>query len=477
MSDAPTTADRLSTVDDWVEYIQSLHVREIELDLGRTKQVYERLVPQGLRSRIISVAGTNGKGSTAQLLNHVYLSAGYSVGKYTSPHLLRFNERIQIDGNDVKNIELIGAFKTVETARQDTPLTFFEFGTLVAIELFRQADVDVMIMEVGLGGRLDAVNILNCDLAIITSISIDHSAWLGNTVEQIAFEKAGIVRSAKPVVIGETRYDKLVQESCRMRGAICYQLGVNFAYNDLYGEQGDDKTEGNTVDLRWDWRGTDAPEDTFSAASNHIHIKGIPLPFKQQGVQLNNAACAVQAVTLLQQFLPVLPQAIRDGISAAHMRGRCQVVSYEPTVLLDVAHNEDSINVLNSFLKALQVKGKLIAVCGMLRDKELAQSLTQIAPSIDVWCIGSIKGDRGSPASHIAKIVEGFYLEGSCGKSLQHAKRLVDSNIEMVGNGSIQQYESIDSAFDAALSNAQADDCIVVFGSFYVVADILARLS
>ena len=190
------------TLGQWVEYIQTLHHREIELSLDRVREVYLRMYPNGLRYKIISLSGTNGKGSTAELLASVYRSSGYKVGKFTSPHLVNFNERFNLNGNAIDNERLLDAFSAVEKNRQQTPITFFEYGTLLAIELFAKSQVDVAIMEVGLGGRLDSVNILDADLSIVTSISVDHTSWLGNTVEEIAFEKVGIARKGKPLVLG-----------------------------------------------------------------------------------------------------------------------------------------------------------------------------------------------------------------------------------------------------------------------------------
>ena len=215
-------------VDDWVDYIQTLHAREIGMGLERVAQVYERLFDDGFAPVVISVAGTNGKGSCAELLRACYVAAGFRVGKYTSPHLLRFNERIVVGEQSVTDRHLMRAFERVEVARGATPLTYFEFGTLVALVVMSEANVDVAIMEVGLGGRLDAVNILDSAISIITSISIDHTAWLGSTLEQIAVEKAGIVRSGCAVVIGTDPSFEILVEACQQRGAVPIRRDVDF---------------------------------------------------------------------------------------------------------------------------------------------------------------------------------------------------------------------------------------------------------
>ncbi len=440
-------ASLLTTVEDWVEYIQTLHAREIELSLERTRIVYQRLVPEGVRSTVVSIAGTNGKGSTAQLLNRIYLCAGYRVGKYTSPHLLRFNERIQINGEDASDEQLLNAFQAVENARRDTPLTFFEFGTLLAIYLFDQAEVDLMVMEVGLGGRLDAVNILDCNLAIITSISKDHTAWLGETIAEISGEKAGIVRAGKPAVIGETRDDQALLEACKTRGALITQLGRDF-----------DHQISDTAETPQSWCWYQLPRADEST------LRELALPYNQTGVQLNNAACAIQAVRLLNDRLLVSNESIASGLEAASMNGRCQIVGQTPLTILDVAHNEDSVRVLAEQLQRLKPVGRVLAVCGMLKDKEIEVSLSQIAAVVDAWFLGSIAGERGSSSSEINSILSSVLAK--VGVTRQAEREPI----------SISLSDDMNSAFSAATDVAQADDCIVVFGSFFVVADILAHL-
>lgn len=419
----------LTAVEGWVEYIQTLHAREIDLSLERTNQVYRRLLPHGIEATVIAVAGTNGKGSTAELISSCYRSAGYRVGKYTSPHLLRFNERIEINGQAVNDEDLLEAFTLVESLRETTPLTYFEFGTLVALHLMKQQKVDVAVLEVGLGGRLDAVNVVDSDVAIITSISIDHTAWLGKTLSSIAYEKAGIVRKDKPAILGTSPELPALTEACEARGAHVYQLGKHF-FNDRIG---------------------DAPTWQWSDAESIV--LELPLPFEQVGIQLNNAACAVQALKLLEHRHPISQDVVKTGIASAKMRGRCQIVNHNPLTILDVAHNEDSVRALARFVNAQRVKGRVRAVCGMLKDKEIGQSLSQLAPSVHDWHVASISGQRGASAQVIGDIVRDLTAASN--------------------NCSVLEYAHVSDAYQAALAAAHEDDCIVVFGSFYIVADIL----
>ena len=427
----------LATVEDWVEYIQTLHVREIDMNLDRTREVYRRMLPQGLDAVVIAVAGTNGKGSTAELLSACYRAAGYQVGKYTSPHLLRYNERIQLNGNDVSDADLLAAFKLVENARETTTLTYFEFGTLVAISLMDQFKVDVAVMEVGLGGRLDAVNVLENDLAIITSISIDHASWLGDSVEAIAYEKAGIVRSNKPVVLGALPALKALTQACLERGGLVHQLGQEFL------------TDFKPNQPTWRW----------SSLNKNLVLHA--LPFGQSDVQLNNAACAIQALHLLAADLPISEESINLGLKTAKINGRTQIVSSNPLIILDVAHNEDSVRALARFVDQQAPQARVRAVCGMLKDKEIQTSLMQIAPLVTDWYIASISGERGSSAAAISTIVNELYSSPKL--SSKHK-----------ASTTVCEFENVVNAFTSAQENAEKGDCIVVFGSFLIVADILA---
>ncbi len=430
-----STFDR-SSVAAWMEYIQTLHAREIEMSLDRVREVFLRLCPGGFTPVVISVAGTNGKGSTCAVLASIYQLADHAVGKFTSPHLMRFNERFQINGKDVRDRALIVAFEAVESARGDTPITYFEYGLLLALALFQQHRVDVAIMEVGLGGRLDAVNILDADVSIITSIALDHTAWLGDTLEQIAFEKAGIARAGRPCLVGLRQPQDSMLQHLRKINAETQRLGREFDYLDDGGS---------------DW----------AYKSDEQSYKQLPLPFSQRGVQLDNASLAIRCIQTLSARLPVDEQALRAGLANAALAGRCQILQREPTILLDVSHNEASLSRLADFVHSLTIGGRIIAVCGMLKDKEISASLAQISPLVGEWHLASIDAERGSSAAHIEHCLQGVF----------------DKQETALSDKSVFLYEDVRTAFRVARATLTADDCLVVFGSFFVAGDILGLLS
>ncbi|MBL4673440.1 MAG: bifunctional folylpolyglutamate synthase/dihydrofolate synthase [Arenicella sp.] len=419
----------------WVDYIQTLHHREIELSLERVREVFLRMYPNGLPYKVISLSGTNGKGSTAELLASIYRQAGYKVGKFTSPHLVHFNERFNLNGDAVDDQGLLNAFDRVETSREDTPITFFEYGTLLAVDLFANYQVDVAIMEIGLGGRLDSVNILDADLAIVTSISIDHTRWLGDTIEEIGFEKVAIARKDRPLVLGLTKPPASMLDYASDLPAQLSQLGRHFDYS--YDNGGD----------TWRW------------STSETTLDDLPLPFRQQGVQLSNCSSALEAVRLMSNDLPVDRASICKGISNATILGRCQVLSRKPDIILDVSHNQASVARLSQFLYSLSNNesttfgGRTIAVCGMLRDKEIVASIDQIADQIDDWHVATIHHDRGSLAVEISSVISSI-----CAST-------------------VVEYDRVEDAYDAAVDTLTADDRLVVFGSFHIVGDILEHVN
>jgi dihydrofolate synthase/folylpolyglutamate synthase len=418
------------SLSEWVDYIQTLHYREIELSLERVREVYLRLYPESISYPVITIAGTNGKGSTAEMLASVLRSANYRVGKFTSPHLVDFKERYNIDGKDVDDNALLASFKKIEAARASIPITFFEFGTLLAIDLFAVAEVDVAIMEVGLGGRLDAINILDADVSVITSIAIDHTAWLGDTIEKIAREKVGVARAAKPCVVGITNPPVAIQSHCADIGAPMLNLGAQFSYR--HEPQSD----------VWDWVAGGA---SFAA---------LPLPFGQAGVQLSNASCALMALMQLKACLPVTVSDVRQGLHNAQLLARCQVLQSEPTVILDVAHNESSAMRLNEFVQDLNCQGRVLAVVGMLQDKEIGVSLRLLASTVDEWHFATIHAERGAKAGFVA------------------AQLAAQSGLESLNVSNT--YNHVESAFNAAFNALKSDD--LFFGSFYIAGDILAHV-
>lgn len=428
------------TVSEWVDYIQTLHHSEIELGIERVAKVYRRLYPDGMPCKVISVAGTNGKGSTAEIIASIYHQAGYKVGKFSSPHLIDFGERYLINGANASDQALLDAFVKIEQARADIPITYFEFGALLAVELFCEAKVDVAVMEVGLGGRLDAINMLDADVALITSISIDHTAWLGNTIEKIAYEKAGIAREASPCVVGIREPAQSIIDYCDEIKSDLQVLGQSFDY------------QFDKCSNQWSWQSNQSTSSQIDR-----HLTQLPLPFSQAGVQLSNAAIAIQAVNLLNDGLLVSDQSIVDGIAKASIQGRCQIFSQKPLTILDVAHNESSVQRLREFVDGQRInkniqQARVYALCGMLKDKEVAQSLACMTGLVEHWHLATIYNERGADAHY-----------------LQEQLNSVDTK----SNKTISLHDSVNIAYNDVLKIVKPDDILIVFGSFFVVGDIL----
>ncbi len=418
-------------VQEWMNYIQTLHAREIELTLDRVRSVYTRLCPRGASFKVISVAGTNGKGSTAEVIRSIYHAAGYRVAKFTSPHLIDLNERFSVGDESVSDADLLAAFKRIEKLRGDTPITYFEYGLLLAIAIFEDAATEVAVMEVGLGGRLDAVNILDADVAIVTSIALDHTDWLGDTLEKIAYEKAGIARAGSPCLVGIREPQRSITAHLDEVDADGQILGIDFDYKPM-------------ADGAW----------CFS--SSESQLEDLPLPFGQNGVQLSNASLAIRAVQSLNSGLPVDSQAIVDGLNEARLAGRCQIIAHSPIVVLDVSHNEASLKRLRTFLDGLSYKGRLVALCGMLKDKEIEASLSQLADCVDEWHLATINNERGANAEHLLNCLQ--------------------ASIPSMPLASTAMYDDVQIGYKSVEKTLTANDCLVVFGSFYIAGDILTLL-
>lgn len=411
---AETPVLQSQSLDDWLSYLERIHPVNIELGLERVGQVADRLQLRRLPSLVITVAGTNGKGSTCALLEAMLQAAGYRVGVYSSPHLLRYQERVRIGGQELSEPAWCQAFAAVEAARGDISLTFFEFGTLAALWLFRAHRPDVVLLEVGLGGRLDATNLVDAELAVVTSIALDHCDWLGDTREAIAREKAGIARAGKPVISGEPQPPVTLAETVRQCGARLLQVGEDFCYA--------------RRDQGWDYRGP------------RWQLEGLPCPV----LPLANAATAL---AVLEQCPLVVPEAaIREGLHQARLPGRMQRLRERPQVLVDVAHNPHAAHYLASQLAQMPVHGRRLAVVGMLKDKDIRQTLAQLAGVIDAWFLTDLAGPRAARAAELAACLA---QPASC-----HA--------------------SVAEAYAAALAAATPDDVVIGFGSFYTVAGILA---
>lgn len=376
---------------------------------------------------VITVAGTNGKGSTVALCDACLRAAGYRVGAYTSPHLIRYNERIRVDGRMVDDGELCAAFERVEARRGATPLTYFEYGTLAALEVFRARGVDIAVLEVGMGGRLDAVNGVDPDVAVVTAIGIDHTAWLGADRETIAREKAGIFRAHRPAVCSDPDPPAAVAAAAAHVGAPLRQLGRDFT-----AEHGDGG---------WTLR-----------VGARVRA-GLPYPVLRGDYQVHNAAGALVALEALGTRFPISQAALRAGLLGAAIPGRFQVLPGLPVVVLDVAHNPLAAAVLAATLEQQRVAGRTFAVFGMLIDKDIVSVVSAMAAIVNHWHLATLGGPRGASAEQLRAALT---TAGIPAPATVHATPA--------------------DAYRAAKQAAAAADRIVVFGSFYTVGDILAGL-
>jgi dihydrofolate synthase/folylpolyglutamate synthase len=375
---------------------------------------------------IITVGGTNGKGSTCAMLESILHAAGYRVGLYTSPHLLRYNERVRIGRVPVTDADLCRAFAEVERARGDTPLTYFEFGTLAAMIVFLRARLDVVILEVGLGGRLDAVNAFDCDAAVIASIDLDHMEYLGDTREKIAFEKAGIFRRGKPAVVAESDCPRSMTDHAAAVDARLLLIDRDFQCT------GDG--------TQWRYRG---PCGTRG---------GLPYPALRGEYQLRNAAAALTALDALRDQLPVSMHDIRRGLLETEVAGRFQVLPGRPTVILDVAHNPHAARSLAENLKRMGLFRETVAVFGMLKDKDIAGVVAAVKDHVTRWLVADIRERRGASAAQLREA-------------------LVTAGV----TGDIVAFDHAGAAFREACRTATVNDRILVFGSFLTVAQAMAE--
>ena len=413
------------TLSQWLAHLETAHPTTIDMGLTRVTQV-KNAMDLAPSCPVITVGGTNGKGSTCAFLSHIYAAAGYKVGTLTSPHLLRFNERIAINSQPVSDEDIVAAFERIEVARGDVSLTYFEFNTLAAVDIFRLHQVDVMILEVGLGGRLDAVNAFDADCAIVTSVDLEHQAYLGDTVEQIAKEKAGIFRAGKPAIFGQDPAPHSLGQHAKNIGAKLLQLNHQFSYL-------------ARIDS-WQWQ-----------ANNGSLKIDLPLPALQGAFQLNNAACAVAAVQIMRQQLPVSNEALAQGIAQAQNTARFQIIQQQPEIILDVAHNPHAARALASSLNALPTK-RTLAVFSILADKDSDSVINTLQGSIDEWFIAPLDLPRGMTLTALTA-------------------KLKKHDIQP-----IHPYNTIQAAYTAALSQVTENDRIIVFGSFHTVAEVLGSL-
>lgn len=414
------------TLDEWLAYLEQLHPQAIAMGLERVLSVRQQLALDPGFS-LITVGGTNGKGSCCAMLEAVLLHAGYRVGCYTSPHLLRYNERVRIGGREANDAALCRAFARVESARKSgggTLLTYFEFGTLAAMLAFAEADVEVAILEVGLGGRLDAVNVFDADCALVASIDLDHQKYLGDTRAAIGFEKAGIFRAGRPAICADADPPATLSAHAAAIGAELLLINRDFGY----------------VADQTQWR--------YWGPGGERH--GLPHPALRGAYQLANAAACITALNCLRERLPVTAQDVRSGLLLADLEGRFQVLPGRPTAILDVAHNPHAARALAANLASMPKSANTLAVFGMLEDKDIAGVIGAVKGSVTQWFIASTGGAR---AASVARL----------------ATALADAGV----TAPVTRCADIAAAWNAACNTAAEDDKIIVFGSFLTVAAVM----
>ena len=416
------------TLADWLAHCLRLHPKEIDMTLARVRSVRERL---GLdfSTPVIAVAGTNGKGSTCAMLESIALQAGYRVGLYSKPHLVHFEERCRVNGAMVDEAALLPHFEAVERARGDTALTYFEFTTLAIFRLLSQQPLDLVILEVGMGGRLDAVNAFDADCAIITTIDIDHAEYLGPDRETIAIEKAGIMRAGRPVIVSDPLPPQSLSDTAARVGADLWLVGRDFRFS------GDKQ--------QWNWAGRTR------------RYNGLAYPALRGANQLLNAAGVLAAFEALRLRLTITAQAVRQGFATVELPGRFQIVAGQPTLVLDVAHNPHAVATLAQNLDQMGFFPRTHAVFGVMGDKDVAALLTRMAPLVDHWHFTDLPMQRAATAVQLAATHAALSLRGP-------------------GPVTAQTHASPKQALSAALAGADPADRIVVFGSFHTVGGVLA---
>jgi dihydrofolate synthase/folylpolyglutamate synthase len=410
----------------WLAYLETLHPKAIALGLERVQAVYSGLgVTPGCP--VVTVGGTNGKGSTSTFLERMLSAGGYRVGLYTSPHLLFYNERVRIVGTDAGDAELCAAFAAVEAARGDTPLTYFEFGTLATLWLFARARLDAWVLEVGLGGRLDAVNIVDADVAIVTTIAVDHTDYLGPTREDIGREKAGIFRADRIAICADPHPPDTLVTHATAVGAKLLRIGVDFGYV-VQGAQ-------------WRYFGPGGPR------------YGLPHPALRGTYQLANAAAALTALDTLRERLPVGMGAVREALVGIELPGRFQVLPGRPVIVLDVAHNPQAAAAFADNLGGMGFHPQTLAVFGIMADKDIDAVIGALKGRVDRWLVATLPPPRGATAALLRE-------------------RLERSGVRA---DAIRAFDDAGEAYSAARGIAAEADRIIVFGSFLTVAAALAQ--
>jgi dihydrofolate synthase / folylpolyglutamate synthase len=414
-----------STLSEWLAYLETLHPKAIAMGLDRVGAVYARLDAR-LTCPVITVGGTNGKGSTCALLDCMLRAGGFRVGTYTSPHFLRYNERVRIAAADASDESLLEAFAAVESARLMTPLTYFEFGTLAALWLFARASLDAVVLEVGLGGRLDAVNVIDADVAIVTTVAIDHVDYLGTTREEIGREKAGIFRHDAFAICADRRPPATLLAQASAIGAKLLRIGIDYDFTVGEGQ--------------WSYRGP--------GGTRH----GLPFPALRGAYQLANAATALVALDVLRDRLALPMGAVRQGLVSVELAGRLQVLPGLPVTVLDVAHNPQAAAALADSLASMGFHPQTFAVFGIMSDKDIDSVIAVLVSRVDRWHVASLPLPRAATAADLRVRLQRVGVSASA----------------------IREFSDPASAYRAAREEVAEADRIVVFGSFLTVAAVLA---
>ncbi len=421
---------RFTTLPAWLAWLETLHPKKIDMSLGRVTAVLDALKLRPPPFKVVTVGGTNGKGSCVALLESIYRAGGYSVGAFTSPHLWRFNERIRVDGLDATDAELVELLEALDAARGDISLTYFESSAVAALLHFARRGVDVAVLEVGMGGRLDAVNAVDADAVIIASVDLDHAEWLGNDRETIGREKAGTMRPGRPAVIGDRDPPRSVLGHAERLGAKLRLIGRDF----------DALREGE----RWTYR---------SAAVSWPGLPPVPFAADVADVQYENAAACVAVVESLAAELPVPAPEIAQGLAAAQLRGRIERVAREGVEwIFDVAHNPAAARVLRAALDALPPAPRTLAVFGAMHDKDVAGVLENFEGLVAQWHVAHVDDERGAS---VASLVE---------------------RVEALRGGEAIAHSDVAAACRAAAAAARPGERVLVFGSFYTVGPAMAAL-
>ena len=418
---------RFNSVSRWLAWQETLHFTAIELGLERCRRVADNLGLLRPNHNVISVAGTNGKGSSVELLALILRRAGYRVGCYTSPHLIRYSERITVDGVEVGDEKLCASFDRIDRARGDISLTYFEFGTLAALDIFRQEQLDITILEVGLGGRLDAVNILDADIALITSIDLDHQQWLGSDRNKIAREKAGIFRNRAPAICSDPNPPSALSDCAHALGTPLFVNGMDFFY--------------------------EIEEDTWNWRCGETRLSGLPRPMKYCDFQIQNAAGVLMALVKMESEYPVTEEDIHYGLHNFRLAGRFQIIPGKFQTILDVAHNQQAAKALVDTLNVIPKMGKTHIILGMLKDKDRRSFFEALSPVAHTWHTVSLQAERGCDASALAKELKEFGTAEN-----------------------VRCHEKVDEAIKMIRSYAVPGDNIVITGSFLTVGAALKYL-